>query len=174
MRAWKQPLHHGSHGLSAKYESFFAASAVEHAVGKDVTTLKVGSQLDLVDRKERNVEVPRHCLNGRHPKAGIGRLDFLLAGDERDRLGAHPIDHLVVNLARQKPQWQPNDTGRMAEHSLNGQMRFPGVGWSKHRCDAGTAGAGVATCWRREGDRHHYPMKAVRLAPMVELGVRQA
>ncbi len=101
MRAGQQPLHHRAHGLGAEDERLLAATAIEHAVGEDVAALEIGAELDLVDRDEGDIEIARHRLDRRNPEAGIRRLDLLFAGDERDRVGADPVDYLVVYLARQ-------------------------------------------------------------------------
>jgi hypothetical protein len=37
----------------------------------------------------------------------------------RDRLGADATDDLVVDLARQQPQRQPDHAGRMRQHPLD-------------------------------------------------------
>src|SRR3954471_7917620 len=101
MRTRKQPLDHRAYGLGAEDESFFTSAAIEHAVGEDVTAFEIGPELNLIDSKKGHVEIPRHRLHGRYPVARIGRLDLLLAGNKRDRLGADPVDHLVVDLAGQ-------------------------------------------------------------------------
>ena len=90
---------------------------------------------------KRHIEVARHGLDGRHPEARIGRLDLLLAGDQRDVLGADPLDDLVVDLARQQPQRQPDHAGRMRQHPLDGEMGLAGIGRTEHGGDAGAAQA---------------------------------
>ena len=65
-----------------------AAAAMEHAVGEDVSAFEIARDLDFIDGEKRHVEVARHRLNGGDPEARILRLDLLLAGDQRDALGA--------------------------------------------------------------------------------------
>ena len=154
MRARQQPLDHRPHGLGAEHQRLLAAAPVEHAVGEDVAALEIGAELHLVDGEEGDVEVARHRLDGRHPEARIRRLDLLLAGDERDRLGAHARRNLVVDLARQQPQRQPDDAGGMAEHALDGEMGLAGIGRPEHGGDAGAAGAGIAIGRGGEGNGH--------------------
>ena len=60
------------------------------------------------------------------------------------RVGADPIDALVVDLARQQPQRQPDDSRRMAEHPLDGEMGLAGIGRPKHGGDARAAGTHVS------------------------------
>ena len=157
MRARQQPLDHRPHGLRAEHQRLLAPAAIEHAVGEDMAALEIGAELHLVDRQEGDVEIARHRLDGRDPVARVRRLDLLLAGDQRDRLGADPLHHLVVDLARQQPQRQPDDARRVAEHALDGEMGLAGIGRPEHRGDAGAAGAGFAAGrrgGRGEGDGH--------------------
>ena len=61
---------------------------MQQPVGEDVAALGVGGELDLVDGEEVDVGVARHRLDGAHPVARPLRLDLLLAGDQRHRVGA--------------------------------------------------------------------------------------
>ena len=67
MRAGQQPLDHRPHGLGAEHQCFLAPAAVEHAVGEDMAAFEIGAELDLIDGKERDVEVARHRFDGRRP-----------------------------------------------------------------------------------------------------------
>ena len=109
MRARQEPLHHRPDGLRAEHQRLLAAAPMQHAVGEDVAALEIGAELHLVDRKEGDIKVARHRLDGRDPIARAWRLDLLLAGHEGDRVGAQPLDDLVVDLAREQPQRQPGD-----------------------------------------------------------------
>src|SRR5262249_58182881 len=84
------------------------------------------------------------------------RLDLLLAGDERDRIGTDPLGHLVVDLAREQPQRQPDDAGRMRGHALDGEMGLAGVGRTEHGGDAGPARASVPVHWGGAGTGHRW------------------
>ena len=90
MGARQQPLDHRPHGRGAEHQRLLAAAAVEHAVGEDVAALEIGAELHLVDRDEGDIEIARHRLDGGDPEARIRRLDLLLAGDQRDLVGARP------------------------------------------------------------------------------------
>ena len=131
------------------------ARALQHAVGEDMAALEIGAELDFVDRQERHVEVARHGLDGGNPEARIGRLDLLLAGDQRHRVLADAIDHLVVDLARQQPQRQPDHAGGMGQHPLDGEMRLAGIGRPQHGGDAGAAGTRGTVRLRGKGDGHY-------------------
>ena len=144
MRARQEPLDHRPHGLGAEHQCFLASAAIEHAVGEDMAAFEIGAELHLIDGEERDVEIARHRLDGRHPVTRMRRLDLLLAGDQRDCLGAYAGRNLVVDLARQQPQRQPDDAGGMAEHALDGEMGLAGIGRPEHGGDAGAAGAGIA------------------------------
>ena len=109
MRARQQALDHRPHGLGAEHECFLASAAIKHAVGEDVAAFKIRAELNFIDSEEGDVEIARHRFDSRHPITRMRRLDLLLAGDKRDRLGAHACRDLVVDLARQQPERQPDD-----------------------------------------------------------------
>jgi hypothetical protein len=139
--ARQQPLDDRPHGRSPQQQRLVAAAAVQNAVGKDMPALEIGRDLDFVDRKKGDVDIPRHRLDGRDPEPRIFRLDLLLAGDQRNGIHARASGDLVVDLARQEPQRQPDHARGMREHPLDCQVRLAGVGRPEHR---GNAGAGSA------------------------------
>ena len=63
--------------------------------------------------------------------------------------------HLVVDLARQQPQRQPDHAGGMRQHALDGEMGLAGIGRPQHGGDAGAAGARGAVGLRGKGDGHY-------------------
>ncbi len=67
------------------------------------------------------------------------RLDLFLAGDQRDSVGTHARDDLIVNFAGQQPQRQPDHAGRMRHHALDGEMGLAGIGRTENRRDTGAA-----------------------------------
>jgi hypothetical protein len=115
-----------------------------------VTAFQVGADLDFIDCEKRDVEVARHGLHGGDPEARIGWLDLLLAGDEGNRVRADLVDDLLVDLAREQAERQPDHAGRMGDHALDREMRLAGIGRSQDRGDADTAGAGIAIVGRGE------------------------
>ena len=165
MRARQQLLHHGPHGGGAQHQRFLARAGIEHAVGEDMAALEIGAELDLVDGEKGDVKIARHRLDGGDPIARIGRLDLLLAGDQRHRLGADAIDHLVVDLARQQPQRQPDHAGGMRQHALDGEMGLAGIGRAQDGGDAGTAGSRRSGRLRGERNGHYASGLAARLSP---------
>src|SRR6185437_8132815 len=98
--AGQQPLDDRAHGGGAEQQRLVAAAAVQDAVGEDVPALKIGRDLDLVDREERDVEIPRPRLHRGNPVARFRRLYLFLAGDEGNVIDADPVNDLVVDLAR--------------------------------------------------------------------------
>ena len=143
--AGQQALDDRTHGGSAQEQRLVAAAAVEDAIGEDVAAFEIARDLHLVDGEEGEVEVARHRLDRRDPIARIPRLDFLLTGDERDRLAADPCGDLVVDLAREQAQRQADHARGMREHPLDGEMGLAGVGRSEHRGDA-SAGHAIGRC----------------------------
>ena len=65
-----------------------------------------------------------------------------------------PLAHLVVDLAREQPQRQPDHARGMRQHPLDGEVGLAGVGRPEHRGDAMTAGTRIALPRRTERDRH--------------------
>ena len=53
---------------------------MQHTVGKDMTAVEIGGELDFVDGDKGDVEIARHGFDGRHPKTRIRRFDFFFAG----------------------------------------------------------------------------------------------
>jgi hypothetical protein len=149
--ARQQALDDRSHGRSAKQQRLVSATAVEEAIGEDVPALEISRDLHLIDSEERHVEIPGHRLDGRDPVARRFRLDLLLARDQRDALGPGAIGDLVVDLAREQPQRQPDHPGGMGEHPLDGEMRLAGIGRPEHRSDASAGGAIGSEGGGREG-----------------------
>ena len=117
---------------------------MQQAVGEDVPALGIGGELDLVDGEEVDVDVARHRLDGAHPVARPLRLDLLLAGDERDLVGADAGGDLVVDLAREQAQRQADHAAFVAEHALDGEVGLAGIGGPEHRRDVADARFEVA------------------------------
>ena len=155
--AGQEPLDDRPHGGGAEHQRLLAAAPVQHAVGENVAALEISGELDFVDGEERYVEVARHRFDGGDPEARVRRLDLLLAGDQRHRIGAHPLDRAVVDLARQQPQRQADQPGRVRQHPLDGEMGFAGIGRPEHGGNAGAARAQITISGRRKGNRHRRP-----------------
>ena len=66
--------------------------------------------MHFVDSDEGHIQIARHGLDSGNPVARILRLDLLFASDQRDRVDADAFHDFVINLARQQPQRQANDT----------------------------------------------------------------
>ena len=67
------------------------------------------------------------------------RDDLLLAGDQRDLVGADAGGDAVIDLARQQPERQADHAGRVAEHPLDGEMGLAGIGGPEHGDDVAAA-----------------------------------
>ena len=124
-----QKVAHGAvHGRGADQQGLLAPAPVQQPVGEDMAAVEIGAKLNFVHRHESEVEVTRHRLDGRDPVARRFRLDFFLAGDERDRSRAGLFDHAVIDLAREQPQRQADHPAGMGKHPLDGVMRLAGIG----------------------------------------------
>jgi len=104
--------------------------------------------------RNADIEIARHCLDSGDPEARVRRLDLFFAGDQRDGLGADPLHRTVIDFARQEPQRQADEAGRVRQHPLDREMRLSGIGRAQHGCDAGAAGTQITVGWRRERNRH--------------------
>ncbi len=128
-----------AHGGGAEQQRLVQAPRMEQAVGEDVAPLAIGGELDLVDGDEIGFEVERHRLDGADIEARGGGLDLLLAGDQRDLTGGHAGEDLVIDLAGQQPERQPDDPHVVRQHALDGEMRLAGIGRPEHGGDAAPA-----------------------------------
>ena len=61
---------------------------MQDAVGEDVAAFEIAGKLHLVDGDEGGVGLARHRFDRADRISGAGRLDLLLAGDERHLVGA--------------------------------------------------------------------------------------
>ena len=150
----KQPLDDRPHGGGAEHQRLLASTPVQHAVGEDVAALEIGRKLNLVDGQEGDVEIAWHGFDGRDPEARVRRFDLFLAGDQRHRVGADPLDRAVIDFARQQPQRQADQPGRMRQHPLDGEMGLARIGRTQHGGDAGAASTQVTIGRRRKRNRH--------------------
>ena len=139
--AGKQLLDHRPHGRGAEHQRLLAAAPVEHAVGENVAAFEIGGELDFVDRHERDIEIARHRLDGRDPEARIRRLDLLLAGDERDLLGADPLDASCCRPRAPAAAAAGRSCRTVRQHALDGEMGLAGIGRPEHGGHAGAASA---------------------------------
>ena len=106
---------------------------VEDAVGENVTALQISGELHLINGNEIHDEIERHGLHRRHPVAGIGGDDLFLARDQRDLVGADPLDDAAVDLAREQAQRQADDARFARNHPLDCEVGLAGVGRAEDR-----------------------------------------
>ena len=88
-------------------------------------------------------------------KRGFGGLIFSSPVISATASLPDPLDDLVVDLARQQPQRQPDHAGGMRQHALDGEMRLAGIGGSQHRRDTGAAGSRCSGRLRRKRNGHY-------------------
>ena len=130
--ALQQALQDAVHGGRTQQQRFLAAAQMQDAVGEDVAALEVAGELHLVDGDEGGVGLTRHGLDGADRIFRARRLDLLLAGDQRDLVGADLFANARVDLTRQQPERQADDAGFVRHHALDGEMGLAGVGRPKH------------------------------------------
>ena len=140
-RVGDQPVNQAANGGGTQEHGLDFAAGMQQAIGEDMTALGVGSQLDFIDRQKFHVVVERHRLDGANEIAGVRWKDFFLAGDQCHGRAALLGDHSVIVLARQKAQWKTNHAAGVAQHALDRQIRFAGVGRPKHGRHAGLCSA---------------------------------
>ena len=129
-----------AHCTGAQHQRFQLATGIQQPIGEDVSAIGVRRQLDLVDGKEIYVDVARHGFDGADPIASVVRLDLFFAGDQRNIGHARLGHHAIINLACQQAQRQADETGVVAEHALDRQMRLASVSRAEHRGDIADAG----------------------------------
>ena len=125
---------------------------MQQPVGENVTAFEIGAELDLVDGEEGHLDIGRHGLDGRHPEAGSCRNDLLFAGHKRHGVVADANPDPVIDLTREKAQWQPDHAARVGQHALDGEMGLAGIG--------GAENGGDATGGRHSVDLHLMPARA--------------
>lgn len=128
----QQALQDTLHGGGAQQQRFLAAAQVQDAIGEDVAALEVAGELHLVDGDEGGVGLARHGLDGADRIFGARWLDLFLAGNQRNLVGADLFADAGVDLARQKPERQADDSTLMRHHALDGEMGLAGVGRPEH------------------------------------------
>ncbi len=146
VRAGKQFADGVAHGGRAKQQRLVEAAGMEQAVGEHMPALGIRRELNLVHGDEVRFELPRHGLDRADIEARRGRLDLLLAGDERDFAWPDAGNNLVVDLARQEPERQADDADIMGKHALDREMGLARVGGPEH---GGDAAAFEETCGLR-------------------------
>ena len=103
--------------------------------------LGVRAQLCFVERRKGDVPANRHRFGGAQQPARARRHDLFLAGDQADFLWSLDRDNAVINLTREQAQRKADHARRMAAQSLNGEMRFAGIGRAEHRLYGRRVGA---------------------------------
>ena len=104
-----------------------------------MAAFEIGGDLDFINGDEGDIDIARHGLDGRYPILGEFRFDFLFAGDEGDGILADTGDNAAIDFAGEQAEWQANDSGRMGQHALDGEIGLAGIGGTEHGFD--TSGA---------------------------------
>jgi hypothetical protein len=126
-----------AHGFGADDDRLAPAARMQQPVGEDMATLGIGAELDLVDGEEidRSLAqaVERHRLDGAEEVARPRRNDLLLAGDQRDGVGALHAHSAVVVFAGEQAQRKADHARLVREHAFHREMGFAGVGGPEDR-----------------------------------------
>ena len=115
---------------------------MQHALCKNMAALKISAKLHFIKGEERYFNIWWHRLHGADPKAGSGRHDFFLAGDQGHLLIPGAQAHPVINFARQQPQRQADHAFAMSQHTLNSVVGFTSIGGAQNGSDGAKAGHG--------------------------------
>jgi hypothetical protein len=132
-QALEQLFQNAAHCGRAEQKRFLPAAQMQDTVGEDMAALQIAGELHLVDRHKGGVGLARHRLHCTDRETRAGRLDLLLAGNQRDIVGADPLGDTPIDLARQKPQWQADHTCFVRDHPFDGEMGLAGIGRSENR-----------------------------------------
>ena len=128
----QQRLQDSAHCPGAEQKRLLAAAQMQDPVGEDVAAFEIGSELHLVDGHEGGVRLARHRLDGADGKPRAGRRDLLLAGHQRHVADADPRRDAMIDLAREKPERQPDDAGLVRNHPLDRVVRLSRIGRAEH------------------------------------------
>ena len=74
----------------------------------------------------------------------------------------HAGDDLVVDLARQEPERQPDDADIVGEHALDGEMGLAGIGRAEHGGDAAPALESLWNAGRKTGSSLDFFIASLR------------
>jgi hypothetical protein len=130
-------------------QCFVEATCMQQPVGEHMAAVKVGAQLDLVDRQKRDRDIHRHRLDRAHPVARAGWNDFFLTGHQRHRELTGARNDAVIHLACQQPQRQADHAGRVRQHPFDGVVGLAGVGGAENGGDCAVCcHAFPVGCWR--------------------------
>ena len=110
LHARQQRLNDAAHGGGAQKQRFLAAAQIEDAVGEDMAAFQIGGQLHLVDGDKGGVGVARHGFDRGDPVTRLRGNDLFLAGDQRNLVFAGALGDALVDLTRQQPQRQADQT----------------------------------------------------------------
>ncbi len=123
------------------------AARPEEPLGEHVPAPVVRGELDLVDREEVDLAIHGHRLDRAHPVVGARRHPLLLAGHQRHARLPQAGGELVVHLAGEQPEGQPDHPRRVRQHALDGAVRLAGVGRAQQGGDGGAGGHQIkGTC----------------------------
>ena len=106
---------------------------MQQAVGKDVAAFRVRTELDFIDGQKRDRHVQRHGFDGADPVTGVAGDDLFFTGDQRDLGDALFLNDFVVIFPGEKAKGKTNHSGGMAQHTLDGQVGFSGIGGAEYR-----------------------------------------
>ena len=107
-----------------------------------MTALVVRCELYLVHGDEVDVPTERHGLRGANPVVGAAWRAFLFARHQGDAVLTDASRHAVIDFARQQPERQADHAAAVAQHALDGEVGFAGVGGSQDGFDPGAVGHG--------------------------------
>ena len=134
--AGEKPFDNRAYGGRTQQHRLLATAAVHQPISEDMAALEIGGELNFVDRKECDVDIGRHRLDGADPEARLRGNDFFFAGDERHLVIADAQAHAVIDLASKQSQRQADHARGMRKHALDGEMSLAGIGGTE---DGGNA-----------------------------------
>ena len=105
------------------------AAGVQQPVGEDVAAIRVGAELDFVDRDELarrgRAAWPPRCRRTSRASGGTIFSSPVISATYRAPLRG---DHPVVIFSREQPQRKADHAGGVGQHPLHREMRLAGIG----------------------------------------------
>lgn len=128
-------LDDGAQRIRAEKPGLRLAARMQQTIGENMPTLRMRSELDLIDSEEIDRPVERHRLDRANPKTRPRWNALFLPGHEGDVELPDARRDPIVDFTREQAQGQTDHSGAVLEHALHGTMGLAGVGRAEQSHD---------------------------------------